>query len=120
MKRQSINALLIFLISLLIYLSVEVVITTRYYLESKKAVIMLRNKVAELKTENTNLKNEIANSSSEAFIEKEARERLMLAKKGETIIYFTFKPTEEKPQTTKEKENFFKNILHNLLKLFGK
>ncbi len=119
MKRH-INALLIFLIALLIYLSVETVITARYYVNDKKDVAKLRNEVAALKNENADLKNELSNSSTEIFIEKEAREKLALAKKGETIVYFRWKETKRKVQNNKNEKNFFKNIWDNLLKLFKK
>ena len=118
--KKHINALLIFLIALLVYLSIEVAITAKYYINDKRSVAELQNKITTLKNENAALKNELANSSTEAFVEKEAREKLALAKKGETIVYFKWEETKEKEQNNKIKKNFFENIWDSLLKLFKK
>lgn len=118
--RRHIDALLIFLIVFFIFLSIKVAITAKYYINDERSVAELQNKVTTLKNKNIALKNELTNSSTEAFVEKEAREKLALAKKDETIVYFKWEGTKEKKQNDKIKKNFFESIWNNLLKLFKK
>ncbi len=120
MKERSINAVTIFLIALIIYLSVEVIITTRYYLDNRKNVLDLQQTIEKLESENEALQNEVVICTEEEFVEKEAREKLMLAKKNETIVYFKWIENEEGPIINGETGNFFTNMWQNLLKLFRK
>lgn len=120
MKKHSINAVTIFLIALIIYLSVEVIITTRYYLDNRKNVLDLQQTIEKLENENETLQNEVVICTEEKFIEKEAREKLMLAKKNETIVYFKWVESEEEPAVNEETGDFFTNMWQNLLKLFRK
>ena len=120
MKKRSINAVTIFLIALIIYLSVEVIITTRYYLDNRKNVLDLQQTIEKLENENEILQNEVIICTEEEFVEKEAREKLMLAKENETIVYFEWAENKEEPTINEETGGFFTNMWQNLLKLFRK
>ncbi|MCD6106936.1 MAG: septum formation initiator family protein [Caldisericaceae bacterium] len=120
MKKRSINAINIFLIALIIYLSVEAIITTRYYLNNRKNVLDLQQTIEKLENENEFLQNEIIICTEEEFVEKEAREKLMLAKENETIVYFKWLEGEEEPTVNEETRDFFTDMWQKLLKLFRK
>ncbi len=120
MKKNRSLALKIFLVSVLFYLSVVDVIYVSTYFSDKRDISELKTKLVAVKSENAKLESQIKNSSNPAFIEKIAREKLMLAKKGETIVYFR---TDKKNGTNIKRDaakrsNFFEKLLHKLLHLF--
>jgi cell division protein FtsB len=51
-----------------------------------KAVQMEKDKVAKMKQENANLEAQIAQTQGSAFIEKQIRDKLGLARQGEAIV----------------------------------
>ncbi len=118
MKKNKKLALKIFLISALFYLSVVDIVYISTYFNDKRDISELKTKLASIKSENAKLESQIKNSSNPAFIEKIAREKLMLAKKGETVIYFKPESKPAKKETETEKSNFFKKMLYKLLHLF--
>ena len=105
---------------LIIYFACETLITTYYYFSAKKTLRQTEIKIAETKEETEKLKQEINNLNSQYYIEKYARENLMLAKENETIIYF--KQEEEKQAASEEQpqSSGIKKLFQNLLKLFEK
>ncbi len=120
MKNNKHIALKIFLISALFYLSVVDIIYIATYFSDTKNIASLKEKLQTLQTENKRLDENIENSSNPQFIEKIAREKLMLAKKGETVIYFETTGEKTNGKTVSKKSNFFKKILYKLLHLFQK
>lgn len=118
MKKNRRLVLKIFLISVLFYLSVVDVIYISTYFSDKRDISELKTKLVAVKSENAKLESQIKNSSNPEFIEKIAREKLMLAKKGETIIYFRTDKKNSIKQNATKRSNFFENLLHKLLHLF--
>ncbi len=53
---------------------------------SKKQIDEARGRVEKLQSENESLKNKLALSQSEAFIEQQLRDKLGLAKEGEMVV----------------------------------
>lgn len=51
----------------------------------KKNIEQLEKELSDIKTENKTMQSEIANSKSNEFIEKMAREKLKMVKKDETV-----------------------------------
>ncbi len=117
MKNKNL-ALKIFLFSALFYLSVVDVVYIATYFNDKKAIHMLKTKLQALQTQNRQLDEDIENSSNPEFIEKFARENLMLAKEGETVIYFKEKEKNPLSKHSEKKSNFFKKMLYKVLHLF--
>ena len=77
-------------------------------------------KVSELRAQNEQIKKEIQFVNTQEFIEKIARENLMLAKNGETIVYFKWDKNQNSQPVSSQSENFLKKFFDNLLKLFKK
>ena len=122
MKNKKHLIFLILIVALLAKASVFAFVNIDSYIEDSKRVKTLENQIQQLKDENNWLTYQIKNASTDAFIEKHAREDLMLAKKGETVIYFNFnKPkNSENINNAKESRNFFQKMLYKLLHLFQK
>ena len=120
MERKGLSALRILLIALIVYMSGELIFTMYYYFSAKKEYRDLTTKTLELKAQNEQIKKEIQFANTQEFIEKAARENLMLAKNGETIIYFKWNEDQKNQPEKSQNENFLKKFLDNLLKLFQK
>lgn len=119
MKKNKPSVILILILILICYFSLEILITSYYYFQAKIKQNQLLNEIAKTESENESLAQKIKILNSEDYIEKYARENLMLAKEGETIILF--KENEENKQASSEEEsNTVKKYLSKLLKLFQK
>jgi cell division protein FtsB len=120
MDRKGNVVMTIFLFSLIVYLILIDVIYFSSYIQNKNKLAQLENRVNAIKLQNDYLKVQIKNEKEDSFIEKVAREKLMLAKKGETVIYFNFnrnkQPIDSKQSTANE--NFFKKFFYKLLHHF--
>ena len=55
--------------------------------QKEKEIIQSQLKLEKARVENEALKQELGHVQSEAFIEKEAREKLGMAKPGETVLF---------------------------------
>ncbi|MEK7664455.1 MAG: septum formation initiator family protein [Patescibacteria group bacterium] len=78
----------------------------------------LKNKIQDLKSRNSSLKEGILNADKEQYIEKIAREELNLQKPGEKVISFV--ATESKPdQNSGEKKGILEVWLGWLSRLFS-
>jgi cell division protein FtsB len=119
-EKKGFSALRIFLIALIIYMSGELIFTLHYYFNSTKESRELSIKVSELRAQNEQIKKEIQFANTQEFIEKIARENLMLAKDGETIVYFKWDKNQNSQLVSSQSENFLKKFFANLLKLFQK
>ena len=120
MKSRNI-ILILLLFAILLKVGTFAFINVVSYIEDNKKIQLLQKELKELNNENDWLTYKIKYASSNAFIEKYAREKLMLAKKGETVVYFDFDDnTETKASAEKQSENFFKKMLDKLLHLFQK
>jgi cell division protein FtsL len=119
-ERKGLSALRILLIALIVYMSGELIFTMYYYFSAKKEYHDLTTKISELKAQNEQIKKEIQFANTQEFIEKAARENLMLAKNGETIVYFKWDEDQKNQPDKSQNENFLKKFLDNLLKLFQK
>jgi len=119
-EKKGFSALRIFLIALIIYMSGELIFTLHYYFNSTKESRELSIKVSELRAKNEQIKKEIQFANTQEFIEKIARENLMLAKDGETIVYFKWDKNQNSQPVSSQSENFLKKFFDNLLKLFKK
>ena len=64
-----------------------------------------QKQIEEIKKSSQNLKDEIANSDNQEYLEKIAYEQLNEARPGETI--YSFVMPEEKPKATAEAKNFW-------------
>jgi cell division protein FtsL len=117
--KKSFSAIRILLIALLIYMSGELIFTTYYYFNTKQQAQELSTKIADLKNQNEQIQQEIQAATTQAFIEEKAREDLMLAKSGETIIYFKWDQPQQQT-TAAQNGNFIKKFFDSLLKLFQK
>jgi cell division protein FtsB len=122
MKKKKNVIILIFAIALFIRAGVFAFVNVVSFMEDTGRVNKLEQQISELKDENNWFKYEIKDSSTDAFIEKKAREDLMLAKKGETVVYFKFNnPTaESNEKDKKEGGNFLEKMFNKLLHLFQK
>lgn len=121
MEKRKLSPVSVLFAILIIYFACETLITTYYYFSAKKTLRQTETKIAETKEETEKLKQEINNLNSQYYIEKYARENLMLAKENETIIYF--KQEEEEKQASSEEQpqsSGIKKLFQNLLKLFEK
>jgi cell division protein FtsB len=119
-EKKGFSALRIFLIALIIYMSGELIFTVYYYISTKKESHDLTAKISDIKTQNDKIKKEIQLANTQEFIEKIARENLMLAKDGETIVYFKWDKNQNSQPVSSQRENFLKKFFDNLLKLFQK
>ena len=119
-EKKGFSALRIFLIALIIYMSGELIFTVYYYISTKKESHDLTAKISDIKTQNDKIKKEIQLANTQEFIEKIARENLMLAKDGETIVYFKWDKNQNSQPVSNQSENFLKKFFDNLLKLFQK
>ncbi len=119
-EKKGFSALRIFLIALIIYMSGELIFTVYYYISTKKESYDLTAKISDIKTQNDKIKKEIQFANTQEFIEKIARENLMLAKDGETIVYFKWDKNQNSQPVSSQSENFLKKFFDNLLKLFQK
>jgi cell division protein FtsB len=119
-EKKGFSALRIFLIALIIYMSGELIFTVYYYISTKKESHNLTAKISDIKTQNDKIKKEIQLANTQEFIEKIARENLMLAKDGETIVYFKWDKNQNSQPVSSQSENFLKKFFDNLLKLFQK
>jgi cell division protein FtsB len=119
-EKKGFSALRIFLIALIIYMSGELIFTVYYYISTKKESHDLTAKISDIKTQNDKIKKEIQFANTQEFIEKIARENLMLAKDGETIVYFKWDKNQNSQPVSNQSENFLKKFFDNLLKLFQK
>jgi len=119
-EKKGFSALRIFLIALIIYMSGELIFTVYYYISTKKESHDLTAKISDIKTQNDKIKKEIQFANTQEFIEKIARENLMLAKDGETIVYFKWDKKQNSQPVSNQSENFLKKFFDNLLKLFQK
>ncbi len=106
--------------SAVFYLFVVDVIYIATYFGDKKEIANLKMQLASVQSENKILKEKIKDSQTPAFIEKFARENFMLAKKGETVIYFAAKEKKNtvKPVTEEKNPGIFEKIWLKLLHLF--
>ncbi len=116
MKQKRNIVIKIFLFSLVFYLALINVIYFVSFIQDKNKLQNLESRINSLKVQNEYLSVEIKNEKTDNFIEKVARENLMLAKKGETVIYFNFantnKPANNKPTTNGFLEKTFVKVLH--------
>lgn len=119
-EKKGFSALRIFLIALIIYMSGELIFTVYYYISTKKESHDLTAKISDIKTQNDKIEKEIQFANTQEFIEKIARENLMLAKDGETIVYFKWDKNQNSQPVSSQSENFLKKFFDNLLKLFQK
>lgn len=119
-EKKGLTAFRIFLIALIIYMSGELIFTVYYYISTKKESHDLTAKISDIKTQNDKIKKEIQFANTQEFIEKIARENLMLAKDGETIVYFKWDKNQNSQPVSNQSENFLKKFFDNLLKLFQK
>lgn len=101
-------------------MSGELIFTMYYYFSAKREYNNLSTEIGSLKAQNDEIKKEIQSVNTQEFIEKIAREDLMLAKNGETIVYFKWEKTQNSQGKNTQSENFLKKFLDNLLKLFQK
>jgi cell division protein FtsB len=122
MKGKKHIIFLIFIIALIARVGVFAFVNVDSYIEDSNKVKTLEKQIQQLKNENNWLTYKIKDASTDAFIEKHAREDLMLAKKGETVIYFNFnKPGNSKNiNNVEESRNFFEKMFYKLLHLFQK
>ena len=120
MERKGLNALRILLIALIIYMSGELIFTLYYYFNSTKESRELSIKVSELRTQNEQIKKEIQFANTQECIEKAARENLMLAKNGETVVYFKWDEDQKTQLAENQSKNFLQKTFDKLLKLFQK
>lgn len=78
-----------------------------------------KDEVEKLKSENTNLKNQLKNIQSLTFLEKTARDRLLLSKPNETIVIINQKRIDEYlasgSATTKEVVPYWRGWLNLFL-----
>ncbi len=95
--------LIIFVSFLLILSLVKNIIKTG---EVRKEIAKEKDKVERLKTENERLKRETQEVESQAFIEKQLRDKLGLARKGEVVLVLPDEETLQKlaPQIPQEEE----------------
>ncbi len=112
----------VFAVSLIIYLSVMAFVNLASYVQDTSRIDYLTKQIAHVSAENQRLKYEITDASTDAFVERKAREDLMLAKKGETVVYFKFDEPlgGEGNSSAEENKNFFEKTLDKLLHLFQK
>ena len=100
-KRSSLKPLLILCGGILIFLLIIllVVANVRIY-QKKKALALqieaLKNKIENTKNRSDELKEGIAKTDNEQYIEKIAREELDLQKPGEKVFSFVKSPSQEK------------------------
>ena len=109
----------IFLFSLIFYLVLINLIYFVTFLQDKNKLSNLESRINALQVQNDYLSVEIKNEKTDDFIEKVAREKLMLAKKGETVIYFNFGDANNgsKNKTT---DSFLQKTFTKVLHLFQK
>lgn len=120
-KKTHIPPMKVLLIAIIIYFIIEIAITSYYYIDARSSLKNLEAKIAETTREIEELKSYIEYLKSEEFIEKYAREELMLAKEGETVIFFkNLETPEETAEQPKEENSFFRLMLNKLLNLFKK
>ncbi len=112
----------ILLIVLVTYMAFQTIYTTVYYFDIKNEYADAEQKLAFLREENEKIKQEIALADQQEYIEKIARENLMLAKEGETVVYFKWISQEETKEESSQnsEKNFFKTLFDNFLELFKK
>ncbi len=122
MKKKKISPMRILLIVLVTYMAFQTIYTTVYYFDIKNEYADAEQKLAFLREENEKIKQEIALADQQEYIEKIARENLMLAKEGETVVYFKWISQEETKEESSQnsEKNFFKTLFDNFLELFKK
>lgn len=122
MKKKKISPMRILLIVLVTYMAFQTIYTTVYYFDIKNEYANAEQKLAFLREENEKIKQEIALADQQEYIEKIARENLMLAKEGETVVYFKWISQEETKEESSQnsEKNFFKTLFDNFLELFKK
>lgn len=74
--------LFLIVISLIVSLSRSIIKLTK----AEDKIQDVKNKIISLKKDNQNLQNDISQMQSDFFIEKQARDKLGLAKKGEIVL----------------------------------
>lgn len=119
MNRRGNIVIKVFLYSLIFYLVLINIIYFVSFIQDKNKLSNLESRINTLKVQNDYLSVEIKNEKTDEFIEKVAREELMLAKKGETVIYFNFSNTNNNAQN-KMTESFLQKTLAKVLHLFKK
>lgn len=122
MKKKKISPMRILLIVLVTYMAFQTIYATVYYFDIKNEYADAEQKLAFLREENEKIKQEIALADQQEYIEKIARENLMLAKEGETVVYFKWISQEETKEESSQnsEKNFFKTLFDNFLELFKK
>ena len=89
--------------------------------QKKQALIsqinVYQKQIDEIKKNNQNLKNEIANSGSQDYLEKIAYEQFNEAKPGEKEVIFV--QPQEKPKPASTPQNFWDSWLSDLSKVFN-
>lgn len=105
-------------ISLIVFLLVALLIAYHLVFQIKEAVRSgerlgeAAQKLHELETRNRELKNKLSEIKSERFIEQQARDKLGLAKEGETVVII---PEEKIQQVLGASEGNSKERLPNWL-----
>jgi len=120
MKQKGNIIIKIFLFSLIFYLALINVIYFVSFIQDKNKLRNLESRINALKIQNEYLSVEIKNEKTDEFIEKVAREELMLAKKGETVIYFNFLNTNNNNAQNKITDSFLQKTFAKVLHLFKK
>jgi len=118
MKQKRNTVIKIFLFSLIFYLILVNSIYFVSFMQDRDKLHNLKTRINTLETQNDYLSVEIKNEKTDKFIEKVAREKLMLAKKGETIIYFNFADNIKQKENTSN--NFLEKTFTKVLHLFKK
>jgi cell division protein FtsB len=84
--RKKFNLKVIITFLLVLYVSFALINQERIMVESKKQVTQSLQELSNVKSINLKLLDEVKQSSTDAFVERLAREKLGLVKEGETTI----------------------------------
>lgn len=123
LKKRKIGEIFAFsFLVLILLLFIFLLFHSNYKLFKKRAQILkeiqkIKTEIAKLEKENKILKEKIRQKESKEFLEKEARERFNLQKKGEivsVILKGDQKLKNEKALKVLEKKSFLKKILEFL------
>lgn len=97
----------IFIITVIILLlAIKDLSTSIYDIWHKKDFVSQAEKELEFqKKENQRLKSELSYSNTQEFVEKEARDKLFMAKEGEQKVIVPSEQNESSKDSLKEKEN---------------
>lgn len=102
LKLTTIKVWIILLLIVLFFISF---LRTGYKIfEAKKAINQIKEKIVSLRVENENLQKELEKTQSEAFIEKQLRDKLGMAKEGEIVVILPDSETLGKLVREAEKE----------------